>query len=245
MSVVKTLATAIETWLSQKPSRSLSMLARISDVGYSTIRRCAQSEGEPSQEVALAIASVVMTDTQVRSFVGDFWPGLRRYVVDANHARREGDEDILEFMRSEPHFKIMVMASHCDGIDFLDVIRKFGEDMLPFFNDLKNAGHLRPVGNDKWLFDQDYGNVSRELARASLSRLAALCPKSNDAIVDASSAYVAWESLTPKAAKEVSSLTSRYCADIYNVVSKKENHGDILVICGALHNILKGLEGLT
>lgn len=245
MSVVKTLGAAIESWLNQKPGRSLSMLARMSGVGYSTVRRCAQGEGDPTQEVALAIASKVMNDAAVRDFVGSYWPGLRRYVLEANHPVPEGDDDVIEFIRSEPHFKIMVMASHPEGVDAADIVRKFGEDMLPFFEDLTAAGTLRPIGNNRWLFDREYGNVSRELARECLKRLADLCPRSNDAITDGSSAYVAWESLTPEAAKEVALLTSRYCTDIYSVVSKKENHGDVLVVCGALHNILKGLEGLS
>lgn len=244
MSVMGELSQAIDAWVNRKPqTRTISMLSRLSNVSYSTVRRCVQGESEPSQEVALAIASVVMSDSEMRSFIGSHWPWLKRHIVDANHARGENDDDVLEFLRSQPHFRLIVIASHVDGIDSDDVVRKFGESYLDYFEDLKNAGILHNSGG-KWVFDKEFGNVSRDLARTCLSHLLTVVPRQNDDIKNASSAYIAWESLNEEGNKLVSDEISDLCSRLYKIVSNQAYRGDILVACGAFHGILKGQEKL-
>lgn len=242
MAVGPTLVTAIEKWMDGKRSRTLGMLARLSNVSYSTVRRAAQGEGEPSQQVALDLASVVMAENEFREFVGSHWPALRRFVVDVNYKR--GEESLHAFLNSEGHFKVIVLASGHDGTTEEEVKAKFGESHLSYLEDLIDSGFLTSKASGSWAFDREIGDVSMGLARKCLASLAGIADPKNDKIDGASTAWVGWESLSADAAVRCNNVLAKAIEELFSIFNDKANRGDVLVYAGALLNVLKGQEKL-
>lgn len=243
MAVGRDLAEAISEWLEKKKgTRSLYMLARLASISYSSVRRAAQGEGRITQGIALSIASVVMSESKFKEFAHKHWPHLKRFVVDVAHHPIES-EDILDFVKSGQHFKLLVLASSNEGTNEAEVKEKFGEQSIPFFYDLINAGILTRKG-DSWQFEKDIGTVSFESTRNCLSNLISICDKRNDYIKGASTSYVGWKSFNIEAAKKANEIATRYCEEMSKLVKNPENSGDVLIFFGVLSNVLKGREKL-
>jgi hypothetical protein len=241
-TTTETLATAISRWLDARPTRSLQMLARLSSVSYSTVRRVAQGEVDSSQEVAVAIASIVMPDPELRDFVGSRWPALKKFVLNVSY--RTPEDDLARFMHSEEHLRVLVLASHVHGIDEKDVIETFGQGSVPYFEDIITAGVLSKKGT-KWILDQNVGSTSLEHARQCLAIFIRMCHRRNDEITGASAAYVGWESLSKDAALKLAALEAKFCEDAFSIIADKDSRGDVLVFFGSLFNVLRGQERLV
>lgn len=241
MAINQDLAESISLWLEQKKgTRSLNMLARTACVSYSSARRAAQGEGGVTQGIALSIASVVMAEAQLKEFAQEHWPHLKRFVVDVAHQPLDSEE-LIDFVKSESHFKLLVLASSNEGTNEAEVQEKFGEQSLPFFHDLIDSGVLVGKG-DSWFLEKDIGSVSFELTRSCLSQLVSICDKRNDYIKGASTSYVGWKSFNVEAARKANEITARYCEEMSQLIKDPASDGDVLVFFGALSNILKGRE---
>ncbi|HYX39277.1 MAG TPA: helix-turn-helix transcriptional regulator [Oligoflexus sp.] len=240
-TTAQSLAAAISRWLDGRHTRSLQMLARLSSVSYSTVRRVAQGEVDPSQEVAIAIASIIMPEAELRDFVGSRWPALKRFVVNVSY--RTTEDDLARFLHSEEHLKVLVLASYVHGVDEKDVVEAFGQGLLPYFEDVVASGVLTRKG-DKWILDQDVGSSSFAHARRTLATFISMCSRKNDELKGASAAYVGWESLNKEAALKLADLEAKFCEDAFAIIGDKSNRGDVLVFFGTLFNILKGQERL-
>ncbi len=240
MTFSEELASAIADWLSAKGRRSVQMLSRLSTVSNSTIRRAMQKECMPSQENTFLIASVVMNRQDFNDFVSRHWPHLKEYIVDSGY-RSSNNDDLLHLIRSEKHCKIIVLASSLDGTDHHEVAKKFGESALEFLDDLIDLKVLTKKGQ-KWIFDENFGSMSFEVARDILSNFISMCERKNDYIKGLSSSWVGWESVSPSIAKKINALSCRYCQDVGNLITDPENRGDVLVYTGIISNVLKGQE---
>ena len=237
MTIGQTLSSAISRWMEAKDSRSLNMLARLASVSYSSVLRAAQGEGKPTQEVAVAIASVVMSEAELVEFVGKNWPALKRFVVDVSY--RTNDEEFSRFLHSEEYLKLVVLASHVDGTNEKEVVEVYGKSSVPYFDDLVNSGFLIRKGSN-WALEKDVGSSSLEHARQCLATFIRMCNKNNDQTKGTSAAYVGWESLTKEAANKIAALEAKFCEEAFSIIGDKNNKGDILVFFGTLFNILKG-----
>jgi hypothetical protein len=235
------LSELIANWVEQKPSRNIRMLARLSGISYSSVWRAANNEGEISQSIALAIASVVLSKDELHTYIESQYPHLIKAVVNV---KRDGDtEKFHEFIQSPEHFKILVLASAKNGTSSEEVTRMYGEKYQAYFDDLIDSGELISADN-RWYFTKDIAHISLSLARQMLSGVAKDCNPKNDTSPYASYAYLGWESLNEKAAKNVYKSIERFNQEIYDIVSDQQNKGDVLVVYGLLQNVIKGQEKL-
>ncbi len=243
MSVVQTLSDAIASWLEKRPNLSLNALARLANVSYSSIRRCAQKEAEPSQKVALGIAAIVLSETDYRAFTAKHYPNLKTFVSDLNHAPTT-DIALDEFIKSDEHLKIIVLASGERGIDETDVKDKFGLPHVSYFQEVVAAGLLTKKG-DKWVFDKDVGYVSLENARRWMGTFLSMYDRRCDDITGAAASYAGWQELNQSGVLAYHQATLEYCQALHKIALDPSMRGDIVVIYGALLNVVKGLEKLT
>lgn len=218
------------------------MLSRLSGTSYSSVWRAANKEGEVSQTIALAVASVILSKQELREFIGEHYPKL----IDASiSVKREGDKEsnVIDFVSSPEYFKLLLLASSKEGTDAEEIGKMYGSSYLSYFEDLVESGELKEV-DGRWVLATDIGLTSLKLARHLLANVAQSCNPANDTKPYSSYAFLGWESLNEKAAKKVYKSIEKFNQEIYDVVSDQESKGDILVVYGLLQNVLKGQENL-
>jgi hypothetical protein len=250
MSIQQVLAAAISSWLNAKPNRSLHVLSRLTTASYSSVRRAAQGEVEQEQSTVVAIASVVMSEEDLRSFLRNYYPTLERAVIDVRGPdvrlddANDNETSVIDFLKSDEHSKILILANSRTGTNDEEVSRKYGENYLSYFEDIKKSGILR-YNEGSWFFDGSVGNVSQVLARKVICNLAKEFDGRNDSIHHASYSYLLWESLNKDGLEKVYRCHASHAKEVYDICSDPANHGDILTVFGLLHNVLKGQEGLA
>jgi hypothetical protein len=186
---------------------------------------------------------VVMEKHEFRSFLGTFYPNhIDTVIVDLKG--ESSDDRIADFIQSPEHMRILILANSKSGTDEAEVIRKFGEAALPYFEELKAASVLEKR-EEAWFFHGDVGHVSLPAARRIFGSMVANCDRRNDDIPSASYVGFGWESLSKGGLERFSKMMKRHDKEMYDFVSDPANQGDVLVIYGMLHNVLKGQEGLV
>jgi hypothetical protein len=247
MSIQQALAAAISAWLKAKPSRNLNVLTRLTTASYSSVRRAAQGEVEQEQSTVVSIASIVMSEDELRLFLRNYYPSLERAVVDvrgpetSTDALNDNESVVVDFLKSDDHAKLLVLAGSRTGTNDEEVAKKFGENYLAYFEDIKASGILR-YNDGNWYFEGSVGNVSLSLARKVLCSLAREFDVKNDSIKLASYSYVLWESLSPEGVEKVYRANEIHAKNVYDITSDPANKGDVLIVSGLLHNVIKGQE---
>lgn len=234
MGLAESLAAGIENWLAEKPHRSMTMLARMSDVSYSSVRRLVQREGEPSHEVIMALAPIVFKKPELQEFVEQHYPQLKRFFEAASENSGKAD-DIL---RSKDHFRLMVLASHESGLTLEEAIRFFGEGVTPAFEDLIESGILKPSSHryKAYIADDYVGALSFKLARKILGDMSDVY---DGKIKAPTTAWVGWESLNVDALDRCNSILAKASDEILSIIQDEKSKGSILVFMGTLLNVLK------
>ncbi len=230
------LAEAIEKWLPQRENRNLSLLSKKTATSYSTMRRIAQKEAIPSRDTALRIAQVVMHADEFNSFVDSYCSDMKRLMYKPSDL---GVEE-TDYTSDEKYFPIIVLASSKQGTNEAEVKDFLGRDAVKYFNDLIGSGYLNKHG-ENWRAP-DFDSYSLPKARKLMHSLLDICQAENDTIDYAAHSHVAWESLSPEAAKELHIWTHRYIKGVMEIVTNPKNSGDVLVCTGALFNVVKGQE---
>jgi transcriptional regulator with XRE-family HTH domain len=241
MSISQSLCTAIESWLSGKATRNLSVLARLSGVSYSTVRRIMQLENEPSMETALKLADIVMSRVERIEFAKVHAPSLAKNIAEVSY--KSDDEMLMEYINNSSFVPVILLASHATGTNHEEVRYWFGDDMALRFDELVESGLLSRCDSN-WRLDKEIGSVSRSTAREFLRSFCRMAPAANDSINHASLCHVGWESVNPQTAIAIFHLAMNFTREAVKLTSDKSNHGDVLVFFGSFFNVMKGVEVL-
>lgn len=240
-SVTQSLCKAIGVWVLEKDNRSLALLARLSKVSYSTIRRIMQNETVPNSDTALKLADILMAKAERTIFAEKYTPTFAKNLAEV--AYKSDDTDMLEYINDKAFIPLILLASHAQGTNEAEVRFFFGHESSAKFAELVDSGHLVRCGSN-WKLEKDIGSVSRETAREMLSVFTQICPAANDSISCASLAHVGWESVNLKTALAVFHLAVTFARDAIRLTSDPENKGDIMIFFGSLFNVIKGVEKL-
>nr|MDQ3235868.1 hypothetical protein [Pseudobdellovibrionaceae bacterium] len=92
--------------------------------------------------------------------------------------------------------------------------------------------------------ERDIGGISLHQGRKLLALIAKSCSRKGDSTPFASYANAGWESLSPDSAKEVYRIMERTGKEVHAIASNPNNKGDVLVVFGMLHNVIKGIDKL-
>lgn len=216
------------------------MLAKLTNVSYASVRRAALQECEPSQQTCLKIASVVMDKAEYQCFIDKNWPHL----MQTNVSYPAGNESIYlqRFLESEEHFLIIALSSISKGVTKTEVMSRLGSHFERPFQELIDSGFLKKNQNERWIFEDSVGSPSMELARKMLSCFLKVHDKRTDDIGEGSVSWVAWESVSTKAAKEVYQLLNECSTSVANVIADPNNKGDVLICSGLYTGILAGRD---
>ena len=242
-SLCSELATGITAWLAASSHRSLSMLARLSCVPYATVRRIAQTEVDmPSPEVSIAICDLIFTREKTCELISRYYPAIGRLLVDQSLLYPPpADDSLREYLHSEKHLPLILLANTTTGIDLDDLVERFGVDVKEQIEELVDAGILR-LKEGRLTAGKNFGTANLELTRLASRTLIGLCRKKTDAIADASQAYLSIEGLNAEAVKSLGKITEEFRQKVFSVISNSKNHGELIWFGSVVTNVLKHEE---
>lgn len=99
----------VEGWLAGRPSRSLSVLARVSGVPYATLRRIMQREYGASLETTFALLNIVATPAEILDFFPKKTPVMKVYekIMQGSH---QASPELIMKMLGRDNFWILALA---------------------------------------------------------------------------------------------------------------------------------------
>ncbi len=152
------LVDAINAWLAGNRGRSLSGLARRTNVAYSTIRRIAQNESVPHPYTALSISEVVMNTSQRLEFLKTHFPTIGTLMDECydNSIRQEPNEESLRrYLRQEPHNRIFNIAATRQGTTRAHISSLCGQQGLDALDEMLEEGLLLELPSGVIKFSHD------------------------------------------------------------------------------------------
>ena len=239
MTAIEVLSEALEKWLERRPHLTLSSLARLCDVSYSSMRRIAQREGNPDSRISLAVAATVLDQEAYSDFAAKYFPKLKKNLSDLNHASVK-NENLDDFLKSPEHFKVLVLACGA-GIDEKVVTDKYGLGHVEYFRDLVAAGVLQKK-IDKWVMTDNVGYVSFDVARLWLSTMLSIYDRRADSLAGAGASYAGWQELNKDGVIALHEATREYCQKVHELTLKPEYSGNIVTGYGAIMNVMTNIE---
>ena len=129
----------IDTYIDGHRSRSIATLARASGVSYTTLRRFAQKEGQPTAEPVLKIADTVLKPEEKLNFVSKFFPEIAstlRLSEDEGRSAGSYPESFKTFFNRDPYNFILNLAHNDKGVTYEDINRLCGTKGLEAFQEL-------------------------------------------------------------------------------------------------------------
>ncbi|RYZ54233.1 MAG: hypothetical protein EOP07_16335 [Proteobacteria bacterium] len=163
------LVGAINAWMQGSRSRSLSGLARRTNVAYSTIRRIAQNESVPHPYTALSISEVVMSTQERLEFLKNHFPTIGNLMDECyvNSIRAEpNDEALNRYIRQEPHNRIFNIAATKKGTNRRSIMQLCGQMGVDALDEMVDDAVLveLPDGTIKYTHDNwAIGNIEDAL----------------------------------------------------------------------------------
>ncbi len=118
----------INEWMSERPTRNLSLLSRQSGVPYPTLRRVYQQENSPTLETVLALLNIVAPTESALNFLAKHFPSVGSWVgkLVTGYDTRISSDDFNEELRDRISFAIITLAS-AGGTSFETIDAMFGE----------------------------------------------------------------------------------------------------------------------
>jgi transcriptional regulator with XRE-family HTH domain len=234
------LVDAINAWLSGNKSRSLSGLARRTNVAYSTIRRIAQNESVPHPYTALSIAEIVMTVPQRVEFLKKHFPTIGNLMEEcySGAIRRDPNEESLRrFLRLEPHNRIFNIAATRAGTNRKALLQLAGQMGIDAVEEMLDAGLLieTPDGTIKYTHDSwALGNVDDALdqVRHSTEHF-----NKNLVGTDGASLMHATGAISKEMVPRLKELVLKFIKDLNALKDLPEAEGGIHFFCDMMYSL--------
>lgn len=234
------LVAAIQTWLQGSRSRSLSSLARRTNVAYSTIRRIAQNESVPHPYTALAIAEVVLSVPQRIEFLKEHFPtigNLLNEVYDSRLQAEPNEEAFRRFMRLEPHNRIFNIAATKAGTTRADISRLFGLTGEDAAQEMLNEGILIELPSGTIKYSQDtwiFGNVDEVLNQVKMST-----EHFDKQLLgsDGASLMHATGAIRPEMVPRLKALVLQFIKDLYELKDHEDAEGGVHFFCDMMYSL--------
>ena len=141
------LKQVIDTYIDGHRSRSLATLSRASGVAYTTLRRFAQKEGNPTAEPVLKILDAVLATKEKIGFLETHFPEIARTIsrYAGTSFQENADptrEELKMFVRRTPHNYILNLAINVRGTSATTISRLYGERGLEALDEMVECGVL-------------------------------------------------------------------------------------------------------
>ena len=99
----------------QPDRRNLSLLSRLSNVSYATVRRIASNEGEPSCDVSASICDVIFEKEKTKEILEVYYPRLARVIN--RFAASEAEAQLhTEVFANADFLPVLALATKDSGV---------------------------------------------------------------------------------------------------------------------------------
>lgn len=239
-ALLEDLVDAINAWTMSRRNRSLSGLARRTNVAYSTIRRIAQGESSPHPYTALSISEVVMDTKQRLEFLKKHFPTIGNLMDECyvNSIRQDpNDETLQRFIRQEPHNKIFNIAATKHGSSRKAIMELCGKPGLDALDEMIDDAllHELPSGVIKYTHDNwAIGNV--ELALDQVKHSTAHFDK-HLVGTDGASLMHSTGAVKAELLPQVKALVVKFMKDLNELKDSEDAEGGIHFFCDLMYSL--------
>lgn len=213
-------------WLDSRRNASLQVLARLSGVSYSTLRRIEQKEVHASLENTMQLLEVLMPRDEARAFVKRHFPDLAFLIEDEPKPVEEGKEREPE-RREE--FLLQALAANREGMSAEAAERRLGERARDLLDSMCRGG-LLTVRGDRYFARRP----SHRTTKRSLLYLTWLLELFDGRPVGAwgSLAKIRTEGLSLEALREVHRIVNDMLHRLDDLFQDPRNHGPHVIGLG-------------
>jgi hypothetical protein len=231
----------IDTYIDGHRSRSIATLARASGVSYTTLRRFAQKEGQPTAEPVLKIADTVLKPEEKLSFVSKFFPEIAstfRLEHDETRLAESYPESFKTFFNRDPYNFILNLAHNDKGVTYEDINRLCGTKGLEAFQELIDQQILKCDDTDKSPTYRLGASISNH-CDFGLMQVKLSADHFDRKLIGTKAArlFHATASLTPDALIAIHSLITTCIHDILKLKDDPKNSGNIPFFADFLMNV--------
>lgn len=240
------LVAAIEAWVQGGRNRSLSGLARKTNVAYSTIRRIAQNESVPHPYTALSIVEVVLPAQERLEFLKKHFP-LVGNLMDECYDRKATDgthveEDVRRILRLDPHNLVFNIAATRAGTTRAAIRERCGQAGIDAIDDMIEAGILLESAEGKVHFVKDtwiHANADDMLEQVRQSTL-----HFDKRLIGTLGANLmhATGAIRPEKLPVLKTLVTNFIRDVIALKEDEAAEGDIHFFCDLLYSLYDRTE---
>lgn len=239
--LINDLKGIIDRYIDGHRSRSLSTLARKSGVAYTTLRRFAQREGQPTAEPVLRIVGAVLETEEKLDFIRKYFPDLADALVpiqERNAASMRATDDVLRaFYKRDPHNFIINLCYNDRGSDRTSVERLLGERGLVALDELLAHDILTEKSVDGTVRFY-FAPVVICDADTALEQIRFSTQHFDRGLIGSKAARVVHDtsSLTAEAVEKVHAIITKAAMDIVELKNDPANIGDIPIFVDLMMN---------
>lgn len=238
----KDLQKVIETYLEGHRSRSVATLSRVSGVAYSTLRRFAQSEGNPTAEPVFKILDATLPTTEKIAFLKVHFPAIAESIEKsagpAYEAVKANSEDFATFYRRSPHNFILNLSITTSGTTVETVQRLCGERGLTALDEMVEHDVLtRDLHTGEVRFKQSSIVITDPDLTLTQIRLALDYFDRSTMGTEAARIGYASQSLNHAGLSKVHGILTEALRQVYEINDDAKYQGQIPFFLGALLNV--------
>lgn len=236
------LQKVIDRYLSGHRSRSIATLSRISGVAYSTLRRFAQKEGNPTAEPVFKILDATLSTADKLAFLKVHFPAIahsiEKYVGGASDTAKANSEEFAIFYRRNPHNFILNLAITASGTTVSTIERLCGERGLTALDELVESEILtRDLASGTVKFNQSSIVITDPDLTLNQLRLALEYFDRSTMGTEAARIGYASQSINLAGLKKVHDIVTTALRQIYEINDDPRYQGKIPYFFGALLNV--------
>lgn len=236
MGINTDIGSYVNAWFAQNQNRNKSLLAKLTKIPSTTLRRILQSETEPSFEHTMAIVGIVCTKEQAISIIQKYWPGEARFLKEQAAKYEVSSNELQDFLvSSREHWAIILMASTDIGTTREDLIKRLGISAEEPLDEMLDSDIL--VQRDGRIFatQRDFSIFNISIMMRQLSIAVEMFPRNNVGKFGFAGFFS--EGLNLEAAAKAVNII-KDCQLQLQALNAPENKGEVVIYAGMFINKL-------
>ena len=219
----------VEEWLSARPSRNIGVLARMSGVGESTLRRIQAGTGKPSLDVIISIGRTTGARDKMLAAIETHYPSCVPVIAKSSMAcGPQPEADTSEFFENSLSTTLFLSLFSRDGLSRNGVEKKHGKKGLDVLERLLEMKIAKQEGSKFFSAEKWYSYRSPDELLRVIRNLTNDFEKA-DLGSDFARMSVLSESVNPAGAARIQTIVDEAIAKIRTVMDDSTSLGDNVV----------------
>lgn len=239
MTTKELVTEMVDEWLAARPGRSISMLARQSGVGETTLRRIQNASGKPSLDVIVSIGRATGQRDKMLAAIETHYPNCVPVIAKSSMgAGPQPEGDTSEFFENSLSTSLFLSLFTRDGLSRESIERDHGKKGLDIVDRFVEMGLARTEGGRVFSVEKWYSYRSPEELLRVMRNLTMEFEKS-DIGSEFARLSVLSESVNVAAASKIQSIIDEAIAKVRAVMDDPATAGDNVVSVSLLMQRVK------